>query len=55
MSVIADDCATADAYATAFLVLGLEKSMEIARREGLKIYGIYTDTDGNLQVRSTFE
>jgi len=55
VSVLAGDCATADAYATAFLVLGLEKSMEIAEREGLKIYAIYADADGNLQVRSTFE
>jgi len=55
VSVLADDCATADAFATAFLVLGLEKSMEIAQREGLKIYGIYADAHGNLQVRSTFE
>jgi len=55
MSVIAENCATADAYATAFLVLGLEKSMEIARQKDLKIYGIYADAKGNLQVRSTFE
>ena len=28
-TVLADDCATADAYATAFMVLGLEKSKEV--------------------------
>ena len=28
-TVLADDCATADAYATAFMVLGLEKSQEV--------------------------
>lgn len=55
MSVIAPDCATADAYATAFLVLGLEKSAEIAQAQGLKIYGIYADANGGLQVQSTFE
>jgi thiamine biosynthesis lipoprotein len=55
VSVLADDCATADAYATAFLVLGLEKSMEIAQQKDLKIYGIYTDAKGNVQVRSTFK
>lgn len=54
VSVIADDCTTADAYATAFLVMGLEKSLEIARKRGLKIYGIYADPEGNLQVQSTF-
>ncbi|MCB9317283.1 MAG: FAD:protein FMN transferase [Lewinellaceae bacterium] len=55
ISVLADDCTTADAYATAFLVLGLEKSMKIAQEQGLKVYGIYTDENGALQVKSTFE
>ena len=31
-TVLASDCMTADAYATAFMVLGVEKSMEIASR-----------------------
>lgn len=31
-SVIGDNCLTADAYATAFMVLGLERSMEIANK-----------------------
>ncbi|MBK9338263.1 MAG: FAD:protein FMN transferase [Lewinellaceae bacterium] len=55
VSVVADDCATADAYATAFLVMGIEKSKEIARRAGVKFYGIYANTAGNLQVHSTLE
>ena len=54
VSVIADDCTTADAYATAFLVLGLDKALNIARAQGLAVYGIYADGDGALQVRSTF-
>lgn len=55
VTVIADDCTTADAYATAFLVLGLEKSVEIAERLGVQFYAIYADADGNLQVWSTLD
>jgi thiamine biosynthesis lipoprotein len=32
-SVIANNCATADAYATAFMVLGKEKSLRILERD----------------------
>jgi thiamine biosynthesis lipoprotein len=55
VSVIADDCTTADAYATAFLVMGLERSLEIAREKGLELYGIYVGDDGALMVESTFQ
>ncbi len=53
VSVLADDCATADAYATAFLVMGMEKAMGMAERLGLEIYCIYGDENGALQVKST--
>lgn len=53
VSVIADDCTTADAYATAFLVLGMEKAMELAQQLGLEAYCIYEDETGALQVRAT--
>lgn len=53
ISVVAGDCTTADAYATAFLVLGLDKAMEIAQAKGLQLYGIYADEQGNFQVQST--
>jgi len=44
VSVIADNCMTADAYATAFMVLGLEKSMEIVKKTpNLAVYFIYDD------------
>lgn len=52
ISVLADDCTTADAYATAFLVLGLEKSKKIAREKGLFWYGIYAGETGELKVES---
>ncbi|MCK6693519.1 MAG: FAD:protein FMN transferase [Thermoanaerobaculia bacterium] len=54
VSVIANDCATADAFATAFLVMGMEKAMETAAKLDLKIYGIYTDEKGETQVRTNF-
>ena len=43
-SVIAEDCITADAYATAFMVLGVEKTQEfIEKAKGLEVYLIYDD------------
>lgn len=50
-TVIADDCMTADAYATAFMASGLEKSKEIAKQiPGLLYYFIYVKPDGSLDV-----
>ena len=37
VSVLADDCTSADAFATAFLVMGLEKAMKKAQAQGLEI------------------
>ena len=43
-TVLAKQCAVADAYATAFMVMGLEKSKEVlARNKDLKAYLIYDD------------
>lgn len=53
-TVIAPDCATADAYATAFMVLGLDSARHIlADHKELKAYLIYADAQGNLQVDAT--
>ena len=53
-SVIAPDCMTADAYATAFMVLGFEKSRVIVENDpNLEAYFIYTDTDGKYQTYSS--
>ncbi len=50
-TVLADDCMTADAFATSFMVLGMEMGIEIARRvPGLEIYFIYSDENGANQV-----
>ncbi len=47
-TVIAKDCMTADAYATAFMVLGLEKSKKILNNhKELKAYFIYSKDDGS--------
>lgn len=46
-TVIADDCATADAYATAFMVMGLEKAKAVlARHPELMAYFILAGADG---------
>ncbi len=50
-TVLAADCATADAYATAFMVVGLEKAKEILdMHPELMAYFIYSDNDGNNAV-----
>ncbi|TDD74682.1 FAD:protein FMN transferase [Flavobacterium caseinilyticum] len=54
-TVIADDCITADAYATAFMVMGLQKSIQfLENNEDLKleVYFIYDD-NGNLKTHAS--
>ncbi len=54
VSVIADNCMTADAFATGFMVLGVEKSMEIARKDSsVEVFLIYSDKNDSLQVVMT--
>jgi FAD:protein FMN transferase len=44
VSVLAPDCARADAWATAFMVLGTEKSLEVLKKEeGLEAFFIYSE------------
>ena len=53
VSVIAKDCATADAFATAFMVLGTETSMAILRNHNeLAAHFIYYQ-NGNFQYKQT--
>ena len=53
-TVIADDCMTADAYATAFMVMGLEKSIEfLNRNKSLDAYLIYNDEKGKYKIYYT--
>ena len=48
-SVFANDCMTADAFATAFMVSGVDKTKEIlAREKDLEAFIIYTDQNGEM-------
>lgn len=50
-TVIANDCMTADAFATACMVSGLDKSLEYAKmNKGLDIYLIYNNESGELKT-----
>lgn len=50
-SVFAPDCMTADAYATAFMVLGQEQAIRIDQEiDEIEIYLIYSDTSGQMQT-----
>ena len=44
-TIIADNCITADAYATACMVSGLKKSQEIVKNVGLDAYFVYSDDE----------
>ena len=53
-TVLAQDCATADAYATAFMVLGMKRAQEVlSHHPELQAYLIYSDEQGNYAVWSS--
>ncbi len=50
-TVLADDCMKADAYATAFMVMGFEQSREFLQKQSLlEAYLIYNDEKGEYRV-----
>lgn len=50
-TVIANNCATADAYATAFMVMGMEKAQKLLERHPeLMAFIIFADKDGIIQT-----
>jgi len=50
-TVIAKNCMSADAYATAFMVMGLEKAEQFTKKhEDIEAYFIYSDEKGKLQT-----
>lgn len=50
-TVVANHCATADAYATAFMVLGLDGAKKILEKHSeLMAYLIYTDAQGKYSI-----
>ena len=54
VSVLADDAATADAYATAFMVMGLDKALQLLNaNKNLDAFFIYSDYNGDLQTYAT--
>ncbi len=53
-TVVAKDCMTADAYATAFMVMGTDRSIEFLNENRfLDAYLIYSDENGNFKVYFT--
>jgi thiamine biosynthesis lipoprotein len=51
VSIIADECASADGIATAMMVMGKEKAIEfIGKHEDLQAYFIYSDEKGNFKT-----
>ncbi len=53
-TVIANDCISADAWATAFMVMGLEKSIQLLENQNeLEAYLIYSDEIGQYQAYYT--
>lgn len=54
VTVLAENCAVADAYATAMMVLGLERSLELCKKlENIDAYFIYQDNEGVIQICTT--
>lgn len=53
-TVIADNCATADALATAFMVMGVEEAVAFCNKDNsIDALFIYSDEKGNLQTCET--
>lgn len=52
-TVIADNCAKADAYATSFMVMGLEKAIEQCKSDSIEAFFIYSNENGALQTYAT--
>lgn len=50
-TVVCDDAMTADAYDTVFMVLGLEKSLELLKKlPGIEVYFIYSNPQGEFEI-----
>ena len=50
VTILADDCATADAYATAFMAMDLDEAFKLVNEnKRLDAYIIYSDEDGETQ------
>lgn len=50
-TVVCEDCMTADAWATSFMVVGLDKSKELlSKLKGIDVYFIYSNAQGEYEV-----
>lgn len=53
-TVLANNCITADAMATAFMVLGLEKSIELSKTlKNIEVFFIYVDSNNEYKTYSS--
>ena len=53
-TVMANDCITADAFATAFMIMGLEKSIIfISNQDSMDVYFVYSDDEGHYKTFMT--
>jgi thiamine biosynthesis lipoprotein len=53
-TVVAKDCMTADAYATACMVVGVDKSIELLKENKfLDAFLVYADEKGNFRIYVT--
>jgi len=52
VTVVTSDCSLADAYATAFMAMGLKKTKQIIKTldDVIEIYIVYTDKNGDWKV-----
>lgn len=54
VSVMTSDCMTADAYATAFMIMGLEKSIILlSNQDTVNAFLVYSDDEGNFKIYMT--
>jgi len=54
VTILAEDCMTADGYATACMIVGLEKAKKIVEdNEDMEAYFIYSDNKGEYQIYFT--
>lgn len=50
-TVVCDECSVADAWATAFMVMGIDKSKEIlSKLPGIEVYLVYSNPQGAYEV-----
>ena len=50
-TVVCDECITADAWATSFMVVGFDKSKELlSKLKGIEVYFVYSNAQGDYEV-----